>query len=128
MKKPSKKNLKAKACKLFSKFIRQRDADWKGEVKCITCNWRGRWQDAHAGHYIHGKQKEVYFNEMNCHAQCNACNTYKGGERGRYAYMLIKKYGLKKYNELEKKRFIKKYWSFRDLQKIMKKYKKVKNL
>ena len=118
----AKKYYFTKAWKLFSLYTRQKDKDWRDQVKCFTCNWRGNWKECDAGHYIHGKGKELYFEEKNVHAQCIRCNKYLGGNLGRYAYELIQKYGQNEYVKLEKRRYREKYWGIKDLKKIIEKY------
>uniref|UniRef100_A0A6M3Y7A7 Putative lambda recombination protein n=1 Tax=viral metagenome TaxID=1070528 RepID=A0A6M3Y7A7_9ZZZZ len=74
---------KAKAWKVFSIYIRERDGH-----KCFTCGGQG----TQAGHFVHSSQ-ETYFDEQNVHAQCSACNLWKHGNLGVYAVKLDAKYG-----------------------------------
>lgn len=70
MKIQSVKTLKNNAWTLFSKYIRLKDANFQGYVKCVTCNVYRPYKEMHAGHYIHGKTKTLYFDERNVHPQC----------------------------------------------------------
>ena len=111
-----------KAWKLFSLYTRQKDKDWRENVRCITCNWLGNWKECDAGHYIHGKGKQTYFNPKNVHAQCSRCNKWKSGELGVYAHEIIKRYGLKEYEKLEAQRYKDYYWTIEELKEIIEKY------
>jgi len=95
-----KTNLKEKLWKLFSEFIRLRDADNRGYVSCISCGKVSHWKDSQAGHYIpKNSGMFFYFNEDDCHAQCYGCNVPKSGNLIYYRKRLIEKIGL---NEVEK--------------------------
>lgn len=38
--------------RIFSEYIRRRDADKDGFVRCISCGRRIRWEDADCGHLV----------------------------------------------------------------------------
>lgn len=94
--------LKEKAWKVFSEWIRRRD------LRCFTCPARfwdeelGEWsiKGLQAGHFRHGK---LDFDEININAQCQRCNHFLHGNLGEYARRLIKKYGLKEFEALNKR-------------------------
>ena len=94
------KRLKAKAWKVFSEYIRQRDADNYGICACVTCGKRRHWKEMHAGHFVKRGYTAVLFDEHNVHAQCPACNTFKGGMQDEYARYIIDTYGLDEFNRL----------------------------
>ena len=86
--------LKKKLWKVFSEYIRRRDADWKGYVKCCTCGKRMHWKEADAGHYKSKNQGlAVYFLEYNVHPQCTGCNRFRHGNLTSYAIYLQERYG-----------------------------------
>jgi hypothetical protein len=86
--------LKKKLWKIFSEYIRRRDADHCGMVKCFTCPQILHWKDMDAGHYVpQSIALSLVFNEKNVHAQCGGCNRYKNGNLTIYALELQKKYG-----------------------------------
>ena len=88
--------------KIFSKFIRFRDADERGYCHCISCNKIDNWKKLDAGHYIpKGSDMALKFNEINVNAQCSSCNVYKSGNIIEYRIGLIKKYGEKIVKKLE---------------------------
>ena len=77
----------------FSKFIRLRDADDNGNVKCISCPAIHQWKKMDAGHFIKRQHKGTRFDEKNVNGQCRNCNWLKQGNDINYAKGLEKKYG-----------------------------------
>ena len=93
--------LAKKAWDLMSLISRQKDANYLGLVKCVTCGQVKHWKEMHAGHFFHGShQRPISFHPMNIHAQCPGCNTYKGGARDEYACYISKRYGPQVLEEL----------------------------
>lgn len=124
-------SVKKEAWKLFSEYIRRRDADWKGDGVCCTCGeiLHVPSVQAHAGHFIHGSTKRSYFAEKNVHLQCRSCNFYKNGARDMYALFLVKKYGNGIIEELHAINKDKRDWTIRELRAVKELYKeKLKNL
>jgi len=81
---------KKKADKVFSLFIRKRDAEFGGS--CITC---GKWFDydeMDAGHFISRNCLQLRYNEKNVNAQCRGCNRFRSGEQALYVRGLDSKY------------------------------------
>lgn len=84
---------------VFNKFIRLRDAG----KPCISCG-RDTGAKMNAGHYLSvGAHPELRFNEMNCHRQCEHCNSFKSGNQAQYRPRLIEKIGLDNVEWLEGK-------------------------
>ena len=82
---------KKKADKVFSKFIRNRDAEFGGS--CISC---GKWfpyEQLDAGHFVSRNCIELRYNEQNVNAQCHYCNRFKSGEQARAGIGIDAKYG-----------------------------------
>jgi hypothetical protein len=83
----------------FNKFIRARDYG----KPCISCQ-RNTGAKVNAGHYKPvGGFPELRFNEINCHLQCEHCNTYLSGNLTAYRINLIEKIGLPLVEWLEAK-------------------------
>ena len=78
-----------KAWTVFSRWIRNRDK------KCVTCP-TGLAENA--GHFWHNV---LDFDEININGQCVRCNKWLSGNLAAYSTYLIKKHGLKKFNELD---------------------------
>lgn len=76
-------------------FIRRREMDDNGYVKCFTCGSRHHWKSVDAGHYIPKSVggANLYFEEKNVHVQCTACNRFRHGNLHQYALRLQEKYG-----------------------------------
>jgi hypothetical protein len=89
------KNPKKYLWKIFSEYIRRKDADKNGMVKCVTCGTPKHWKDLDAGHYISkNKGMAVYFNELNINPQCTHCNRYLHGNLINYTLYMQRKYGM----------------------------------
>jgi hypothetical protein len=108
-----------KAQSVFNLFIRLRDKK-KG---CISCA-DGKVEDA--GHYLAmGSFSGLRFDEVNVNGQCHhSCNTGKYGNPKAYREGLVKRYGEKAVNDLEKRsRLSKSYkWTRGELIEIIEKY------
>lgn len=94
--------LTAKLDRVFSEFVRLRDAhEWAtkhpgatfGYVACCTCGKVAPWREMHAGHYIGREAKNTRWEEQNVHAQCPSCNTFHEGRKPEYTLFLQQKYG-----------------------------------
>ena len=94
--------LKKELDKWFSLYIRLRDADELGFVKCFTC---GRFKHYKSGmqngHFQSRSFLATRFDEENCQPQCVGCNMFKQGEQYKFALALDAKYGEGKAEELE---------------------------
>jgi len=79
----------AKADRIFSKFIRNRDAvELQG--RCCTCGQPGN----QAGHFIKRTHKKIRYHPKNVHLQCVKCNHFLDGNQDEYARFIINKYGI----------------------------------
>lgn len=119
------RKLRAKeAQKAFNAFIRKRD---EGQA-CISCQ-RSNDVKKNAGHYKSvGSSPELRFEELNCHLQCEHCNSFKSGNIESYRANLINKIGSERVDWLEGPHELKKY-SCEDLKEIEQLYKqKLKEL
>lgn len=92
--------LKKDLWKVFSKFIRTRDKNI-----CFTCDRYAEGSGMHAGHFITGATcpPELYFDELNIHAQCYHCNINLSGNWVEYDRRMIKKYGKKVVDKLKQR-------------------------
>ena len=99
----NKKTAKQKADKEFSRFIRLRDADENGVCVCCTCGKRHYWKQIHAGHWRKRDKEATRYDERNVHAQCNYCNTYRGGEEYEHFLHIVEKHGEDVADELYQK-------------------------
>ena len=107
------------AWKLFSEYIRKKDATKKGIVQCYTCNRQLHWKEMNAGHFWHNT---LDFDERNIHSQCRMCNTYKSGNLAVYGMKLLKELGENGMEQLDKDAHTKRY-NWLELKQIIEKYK-----
>lgn len=84
---------KAKLDRVFSQFIRLRDADENGYGRCISCGKVVFWKDADCGHYVNRKHLSLRWSEVNCNIQCRSCNRFDEGNLPAYGIALQKKHG-----------------------------------
>lgn len=91
--KKSIKSLTAKADAVFSQYIRHRDADGRGNVRCFTCSKVAPIKEMQCGHFVSRIHKSLRWDERNANTQCVACNMFNEGKKDVYAVRLIEKYG-----------------------------------
>ncbi|MDR2652689.1 MAG: recombination protein NinG [Prevotellaceae bacterium] len=116
-------NYQAKLDKIFSEYIRLRDSDSNGYIRCISCGKIVHWKNADAGHYVNRRHLALRYDEKNVNAQCRACNRFDEGNMIGYHAGLIKKYGEYVIQYLEiKKHNTAKYGKF-EYQTLIKIYK-----
>jgi len=92
MKHKTTKYYKTRADRLFSLWIRQRDAV-DGVCRCMTCGTPHAWRSIHAGHFISRGKENTRYNEKNVHAQCVSCNSFGEGMQYEYGKAIDRKYG-----------------------------------
>jgi len=110
--------LKKTADKIFSKYIRARDAGI-----CFTCGIKKEPKQQQNGHYVSRSHNNTRFDEENCHCQCMQCNIFKSGNMDEYALKLQRKYGKGILEKLNKKKQIHKSWTEQELMDLIKTYK-----
>lgn len=100
---------KAAAWKEFSRYVRLRDADEFGMLKCCTCSTVKYWKSMHAGHFVSRKYSATFIHPWNVHGQCPGCNRFKSGAPLEYDAFLKRRYntdtpeGLRRLARTEKK-------------------------
>lgn len=101
MKSRRKTNYKAKLDKVFSEYIRLKNANSIGFCRCVTCGKYMHWTKIQNGHYMSRRYMATRYSEMNCHPQCVACNVMQHGNIPQYRMWLVKEYGEEKVKQLE---------------------------
>lgn len=110
----------------FNKYIRNRDSNSEGIVRCISCDEEFKKSEIHAGHYLPaGNNASVRFDEINVNGQCVDCNINRLGNQANYRIGLIEKYGEEKVLELEQRAKQPFKWDVERLKEIIKTYKKI---
>src|SRR3990172_9406276 len=84
------KTLKNKLDKVFSLWIRKRDANEQGIGACYTCNHVTKIE---AGLFIPRQHAGTRWDARNVHGQCNYCNRWQHGNLYAYGLALQKQYG-----------------------------------
>lgn len=64
----------------FSLYIRLKDSDLKGHVKCITCPEVKPFSQIDCGHFMLRHHIGTRWDEQNCGPQCQVCNRVNYGE------------------------------------------------
>tara|TARA_B110000285_G_scaffold6073_1_gene6383 strand:- start:62 stop:454 length:393 start_codon:yes stop_codon:yes gene_type:complete len=91
-KKQSRTKLVKKLDTVFSKYIRQRDADNEMST-CFTCGKQDHWKRLQNGHFQSRRFYSTRWDEVNCQVQCAGCNVFKYGEQFIFGQNLDSKFG-----------------------------------
>jgi hypothetical protein len=77
--------------KVFSLWVRMKDADHTGQVDCFTCGVSKNWKyEMDAGHFQSRGKYATRWHEDNVKPQCKRCNGFRGGEQYQFALNLGK--------------------------------------
>ena len=98
----TRKKLIARLDKVFSQWIRQKDADHRGYVECWTCGKVLPWSRVDAGHFQSRAKFSTRWDEMNVKPQCKSCNGFRSGEQFKFARKLDAVYGEGTAEEIER--------------------------
>lgn len=116
-----------KADKVFSEYVRRRDAE-NDMVSCCTCGSVKHWKEMHCGHFQSRRHKAIRWEEKNTNSQCSGCNTFRNGEQFKFARYLDSRYGEGTAEEMERRRNDKAPGRL-EIEEIIKKYsEKLKDL
>ena len=116
--------LKSNLWIVFSQYIRKRDMDGMGYIKCISCGKKDIFEHMDAGHYIPKTYGlSIYFHEKNVHPQCTGCNRFRRGNLTAYAIALRKRYGESILEELDALKHQSRKFSVSDYEELIEKYK-----
>ena len=97
----SKSKLRDKLDAVFSKYIRLKYSDARGNCRCISCGKVFYWKDIQNGHYMSRRYMSTRFSEDNCRPQCVACNIFNQGNIQMYRRALIKQIGEQRVDLIE---------------------------
>ncbi len=122
-KSPSLQTLVDKLDKVFSRFIRLRDAMPGGLFRCISCGRIKPIGQADCGHFHSRRHMSTRFDEDNCHAECRACNRFSADHIIGYRENLIRKIGEQRYLLLDLRAHGTRKWSRFELEQLTKHYK-----
>jgi len=108
--------------KIFSQYIRLRDADDNGYVRCCSSNVAVNWKEADCGHFIPREHMATRWCEYNCHAQSVNANRFLDGDMDRYADFIVDKYGEYTLNKLYGMKRQSRKWGLFELKEMIKVY------
>lgn len=108
---------------IHSIYIRMRDADDNGNVKCVTCPEVGHWKTFDCGHFIPRGKLATKYNEINSHQQCPTCNRLKDGNLHKYEIFIRATYGFEAVEQLksESRKTVK--WMPHEIQEMIEEFK-----
>lgn len=92
------------ADRLFSIWIRRKDADKKGWVKCITCPDKKHWKRMTCGHFMKRRHTATRYLDQACKPQCFDCQRLVEENplmQEKFRDELIKLHGIKVVEEIE---------------------------
>lgn len=98
--KKGKPNLVKKLDRIFSLYIRLRDAMPNGYTRCISCGKIKRFEDMDCGHFHSRIHMSTRFDEDNCNSECQACNRFSADHLIAYQTNLIRKIGINRFEKL----------------------------
>ena len=119
VKAPTTRALINKLDRIFSRYVRLRDADENGTVTCVTCGKLAHWKEVHAGHFVKRQHMAVRFHTANVHPQCCRCNLYMGGCQDEYAAYIVQTYGYDMLTQLLQAKREAKKWTRGELEDMI---------
>ena len=120
-KKTQRKKLIEKLDKIFSIYIRRRNAV-NDVAECFTCGKQDHWKKLQNGHFQSRKHYSTRWQEQNCQVQCASCNVFRYGEQYKFALNLDNTYysGLAEELHIEANKTVK--LDNTDLEMLIEKY------
>lgn len=82
------------ADRVFSEYIRLKNADKDWMCTCVTCWAKMKWTDIQNWHFITRWNMMYRFSTANCNCQCYKCNCILNGNYQQYTMYMINKYWI----------------------------------
>lgn len=100
------KKLRKEADDTFSAYIRARDSDHAGYIKCVTCDrrvfWKGGKHTANACHWIGRDCYKYRWDEDNVYWGCAYCNARdKQRHQQMFTIFMTDKFGIEKVRQMK---------------------------
>lgn len=128
MKKKTISKLKKELDRIFSIYVREKDAK-NGYNVCYTCGVTKPTRELQCGHFISRSYLSTRFDEDNARPQCVGCNVFGGGQTVRFAENLERDCGTSIVRNLYKRARQIVKWGTSDYEEKIAYYKeKVKEL
>src|SRR5690349_18649241 len=122
-KKPPLSSLEKKLDAIFSEYIRRKDADEGGTVRCVTCQKLMHWKKSQCGHWVKRQHRSVRWDERNVGVQCYRCNFFLNGAQDEFGLHIIAKYGEPVFADLMTRKHQVCKHSRVDLEELIQQYK-----
>lgn len=107
----------------FSQYIRQKNANEHGLVKCYTCETVSHWKEMDCSHFIKREHRGTRWHENNCRPACQYCNRTLNGNLTVFEERLTLEIGKEAVEELKRlSRQAVKHTKY-ELQELLTKYK-----
>ena len=104
--------LKKKVQRVVNEYVRERDKN----LPCISC---GKVKPLTAGHFwTQGAHGFLRYNLDNIQGQCLSCNSFKSGNLNEYRLGLIKRIGVDRVEDLDKKAHATRDYTREELEQI----------
>ena len=110
--------------RVFSLYIRLRDAMPGGRTVCISCGRQFPFEEMQAGHYFARHNMSVRWNESNVNSQCWKCNCDEHGNLDAYLVNLERKIGAEELQRLCALHNQVRKWSDNELKELIAHYKR----
>lgn len=128
-KKDSVSKLKKVLDKVYSVYVRRKDATFQGHATCYTCGTTLPWQILQCGHFITRQCNQLRYDPRNTRPQCFSCNVWRHGNIDVYAMRLVQEYGPEILKTLNQEKQKVKQFKTAELEGLISLYKKkLKNL
>ncbi|MDA8959085.1 recombination protein NinG [Akkermansiaceae bacterium] len=115
----TRKKLIARLDKVFSQYVRSKNADHRGMVECFTCGQWKHWKTVDAGHFQSRAKFSTRWDLNNVKPQCKSCNGFRSGEQWKFARHLDSLYGEGTAIEIEQLSNTTKKWSSEELEAMI---------
>lgn len=113
------KSVKKLAWKVFSEYVRRKQADWQGYGRCITCGKVDNWKSLQAGHFISRSKSNTLFNLINVNPQCYRCNVLLKGNIISYYRFMQEVYGDEAITNLMEESEKERRWTVPELEQMI---------
>jgi hypothetical protein len=105
--------------RVFGEWIRRKDANGNGIVRCVTCGASGHYGEMDAGHFWKRQHQATRFDPRNSHVQCTWCNRFRGGAEAEHSAYIIREYGLEVFEDLERRHTEIKKWTKDEIESLL---------
>jgi hypothetical protein len=109
--------------RVFGEWIRRKDADSNGMVRCVTCGAAMHWKEANAGHFWKRQHQATRYDPKNVNVQCPRDNLFRGGAEAEHAAYILKIHGDLAFWDLEYRHRQIKKWTRDEIESMLEDYK-----